>query len=56
MNDIISVDFELADFLENARKAELKTWERQRTSEERSAFVARRLAALDELDDLELVA
>lgn len=56
MNEIISVDFELADFLENARQAELKTWERQRTSEERSAFVTQRLAALDELEDLELTA
>lgn len=53
MNDIISVDFELADFLENERKAELKTWERPRTSEEMGAFVTQRLAALDELDDLE---
>ena len=56
MNEITSVDFELADFLENARQAELKTWERRRTSDEMGAFVTRRLAAVGELEDFELAA
>lgn len=56
MNEIISVDFELADFLENERQAELKTWERQRTSDEMGAFVTGRLAAVGELEDFELAA
>lgn len=56
MNEIISVDFELADFLENARQAELKTWERRRTPQEMGAFVTRRLAAIDGLEDFELAA
>lgn len=56
MNEITSVDFELADFLENARQAELKTWERRRTSDEMGAFVTGRLEAIGGLEDFELAA
>mgnify|MGYP003357281304 CR=1 FL=1 len=56
MNEITSVDFELADFLENARQAELKTWERQRTSQEMGTFVTQRLEAIGKLEDFDLTA
>lgn len=56
MNEVAPADFELAEFLENVKNEELQTWRRQRTSEEMGALVARRLALLDDSEDLDLVA
>lgn len=39
---------ELAQFLEAVKNKELATWERQRTSEEMSAFVLSKLAGCDD--------
>lgn len=49
MTNQILAEHELAVFLEATHAQSLRTWERQRSSEERRAFVLAKLSALGKL-------
>ncbi|MDO4774043.1 MAG: hypothetical protein Q4A37_02875 [Candidatus Saccharibacteria bacterium] len=50
MIDMAAAERELTAFLMAAKEAELRTWERQRSSAELGRFLSRRLALLDEVE------
>lgn len=51
MSETLAAESDLAEFLDDIQTDKLRTWQRQRTSEEMGALVTRRLASLEGVEE-----